>query len=120
MNYFFKGFIYAINGIIVAFKDQRNLKVQLAIALIVIVSGLYFEINNIEWCVLLITIGIVLSLELLNSAIEDVVNFVSPQYHALAGRIKDIAAGAVLMFCIVAVIVGILIFTKYLLPNATL
>jgi diacylglycerol kinase len=107
-------FGYAIKGILVAFKEQRNLKVHTAIAIIVIVAGFYFSVQSWEWVVLLLCIGIVISLELMNSAIENLVDLVTQERKPLAGKVKDIAAGAVLVVSIAALIIGVIIFLPHL------
>ena len=114
-----KGFLlsvgYAIKGVIQAFKTERNFRVQLVIGIVVIISGFYFQITNAEWIALLLTSGIVISLELVNTAIEGLVDLISRERHPIAGRVKDIAAGAVLFFAVIALITGILIFKKYII-----
>ena len=114
MKKFIKSVGYAVNGIVAALKDQRNLAIQSVIAIAVIAAGFYFGITSIEWCIILILIGTVLSLELMNSALEELVNLVTKEKHPLAGKVKDIAAGAVLVFSVIAGIVGIIIFAKYI------
>jgi diacylglycerol kinase len=114
MKNFLYGFLYAMTGIATAIREQRNLKVQLAIAVAVIVAGVYFQVTAPEWCILLLTIALVIGMEMMNSAIEDLVNLVTREHHPLAGKVKDIAAGAVLVMAIVAVVVGGIVFWKYL------
>lgn len=108
-------FGYAFKGIAAAWKGQSNLKIQAAIGALAIVAGFYFGITNVEWYVLLILIGGVLSLELVNTALEEMVNLVTREHHPLAGKIKDVAAAAVLIFSIIAAVVGVLIFSQYIL-----
>ena len=115
MNGFLKSFIYATQGLRAAFKDQRNLKIQLLVALLVINAGFFFRIESWEWCVILICIGLVIGFELMNSAIESLVDLVTRERNPLAGKVKDIAAGAVLVVSISALIVGLIIFRKYIL-----
>jgi diacylglycerol kinase len=110
---FIRSFGYAIKGIGAAFHKQVNIKVHFIAALVVIGAGLMFSVSSIEWCVLLLTIGLVISLEMVNCALENLVNLVSPDYHPLAGKVKDIAAGAVLIASIIAATVGIIIFFPY-------
>ena len=110
---FLKGFVYAGQGIKASIREQRNLKVQTMIALMVIVAGFYFDITIIEWCVLLFAIALVIGLEMMNSAVESLVDLVSPDYKPLAGRVKDMAAGAVLFAAILAAVIGVLIFGQY-------
>jgi diacylglycerol kinase len=115
MKKFIKSFGYAFKGLAAAWKDQHNLKVQAVMGTLVIIAGFYFQIHVMEWYVILIVIGIVLSLELINTALESLVDLVTQEHLPLAGKIKDIAAGAVLMFSIIAAIIGVLIFGKYIL-----
>jgi len=114
MSSFLKSFVYAIKGITAAVAGQRNLKVQVTVALLTIGAGFYFAIPAIEWCAILLTIAMVIGLELMNSAIENVVDLVTREQHPLAGKAKDIAAGAVLFVSVIAVIIGVIIFKKYL------
>lgn len=115
MTRFFRSFIYAIRGIFISFHGQRNLKVQLGVAVLTAGAGFYCGITSVEWCMVCLAIGLVLGLELLNTAIEELVNLVMPDIHPQAGKVKDIAAGAVLTASVMAVLVGIIIFRKYLL-----
>lgn len=116
MKAFLKSFLYALQGIWSGFADQRSLKVQIAVAIIVIGAGFYVSITPVEWCIILICIGLVIGLEMLNSAIENLVDLVTLERKPLAGRIKDIAAGAVLIVSFTSVIIGVIIFRKYVLP----
>jgi len=109
-----KSFGYAWNGLKVAVKEEPNLKIHLAIAVVVIAMGFYFHISTIEWTVLLILIGGVISLELLNSAIERLTDLVTKERLPLAGKVKDISAAAVLVASVIALLVGITIFTGYI------
>ena len=115
LNKFFKSFSYALKGIWSSIGDQRNLKVQFLIALITVGAGFYFHISQIEWCIILVTIASVIGLEMMNSAIENLVDLVTRQHDPLAGKVKDIAAGAVLFASLLAVIIGVLVFKKYLM-----
>ncbi len=113
MNSLLKSFSYALNGIKISLK-QRNMKIHIVCALIVIALGFYYAISTTDWCILLLCIGSVISLEIINTAIEYVVDLVSPNYNELAGKVKDLAAGAVLVFAIISAIVGCVIFWNYL------
>lgn len=116
MKSFLKSFGYAIQGIWSGVADQVNLKVQIGVALIVVGACFYFDIHPLEWCIILLCIGVVLGLEMMNSAIESLVDLVTLERKPLAGKIKDIAAGAVLIMSITSVVIGIIIFRKYVLP----
>src|SRR5688572_10365929 len=114
MKSFLKSFQFAARGLRMAFADERNLRIHTGVALTVIVAGIYFQITTQEWCILILCIGIVFGFELLNSAIENLTDLVSPQYQPLAGKVKDISAGAVLIVSVMALVIGLLIFCKYL------
>lgn len=115
MKSFLKSFIYAFHGIWSGISGERNLKAQIVVALLVIGAGFYVSITPEEWCIVILCIGVVIGLELMNSAIESLVDLVTLERKPLAGKIKDIAAGAVLVVSCMAVVIGIIIFRKYLL-----
>lgn len=103
-------FKYAFNGIIYLIKSQQNAWIHLCAAGIVITAGFYFSVSITEWIILTLTIGMVFSAEAINTAIEIIMDKISPDLDKTTGRIKDIAAGAVLIAAIAALIVGGLIF----------
>jgi len=114
MHPFLRSFTYAIKGIQLSLKE-RNMKVHFICAFIAILLGFVFKITITEWSIILICIGIVLSLEMINTAIERLVDLVEPDHNPKAGSIKDLSAGAVLVFSFVSAIIGIMIFGKYIL-----
>ncbi|MNJ42836.1 Undecaprenol kinase [compost metagenome] len=103
-------FRYALEGIVTAIKTERNMKVHLFAAIVVLGAALYFQLPARDLALLLIVIGLVIAAELMNTALESVVDLVTPEWHQLAKRAKDTAAGAVLVMAIVAVCVGCLLF----------
>ena len=103
-------FNYAIRGLITAVSEERNMKIHYSAAIIVIFASLFFELSKVEFMVLFITIVLVIISELFNTAIEKLVDLVSPEYNEIAKIIKDVAAGAVLISAINSVIVGFLLF----------
>ncbi|WP_257667372.1 diacylglycerol kinase family protein [Parapedobacter tibetensis] len=103
-------FINALRGIWEACRSESNFKIHLASALVVVVLGLWLELSASDWRWVVLCIALVFILELLNTAIETLVDLASPAYHPLAKKAKDIAAGAVLVAAIFAVIVGAIIF----------
>lgn len=109
-----KGFVYAIKGALILIRKEESIQVQTFIALLVIVAGFYFDITATEWMFQLIAIGLVLSVEALNTAVEEIANFVHPDYHNKIGLIKDVSAGAVFFAAIVAVIIAAIIYTPYI------
>lgn len=103
-------FKYAIEGILHGLMHERNLKIHTIMAIIVIILGLVYRIDLVEWMFIIFAIGGMFSLELINTAIERVVDYISPQYHLLAKQAKDVAAGAVLIYACMSVIIGCIIF----------
>ena len=83
--------------------------------LCVIGAGFYYQITQAEWLICLLLFSLVISLEIINTALEKIVNIISPKKNEQAGKIKDLAAGAVLITAIIAAICGVLIFSKYVL-----
>lgn len=104
------GFSFAWNGIVVIIKTERNFQIHLFAALIVIAVGFVLHLSVLEWAVIVLVIGFVLVAELVNSAIEKMLDYIKPEIHPSAKIIKDVAAGAVLITAIIAVIIGLLIF----------
>lgn len=118
MHYDFKkqirSFGYAWKGIRCVVGKEQNLSFHLIATICVVVAGCFFHITRMEWIAVLLCIGMVIGAEMFNSAVERIVDLVSPQRHPLAGQIKDIAAGAVLVCALTAMIVGLIIFVPYL------
>ena len=102
---------FALTGIITAFREERNLRKHAVSASLAIIFGFVFRISMVEWLFLLLAIFLVIFGEIINSAIENVVDLAS-EYHfsMLAKNAKDMAAGAVLFISLYAVIVGMMIF----------
>ena len=103
-------FGYAFEGIFEVIQSQDNFKIHCVTAFLVILAGLYFSISTTEWCLIIGSITAVLSAETFNTAIEHLTDLVAPDYHILAKRTKDAAAGAVLLVAIGAAIIGVIIF----------
>lgn len=114
MIHFLKSLRYAQQGFSLAIREQRNCRIHCAAALLAMAAGLFLRISVVEWSIILICIGAVISAELFNSAVEKWVDLVSPDWNKKAGAIKDMSAAAVLMLAITAAIVGGLIFGKHL------
>lgn len=102
---------FAFTGILTAIKEERNMRKHAMTALIVILAGFIFQVSRIEWLFLLLSIFLVVAFEIINSAIENVVDLAS-HYHfdMLAKKAKDMAAGAVLVVSVLAALIGLLIF----------
>ena len=114
-NKVIKSFVYAFNGIKHGFITQLNIKVHIIISILVIVAGFLLNISLNQWILIIIVMAMVFSAELINTAIEGVVDIISPDYDKKAGLIKDCAAAAVLITAIAAAIVGMLIFAPKLI-----
>ncbi len=104
------GFRYAWAGLKTVVKKESNFQLHLAAMTIVVAAGFFFHLSLIEWAVILLTIGLVLITEMINSVIERVMDFIQPGYDERIKEIKDIAAGVVLVTALISVVVGILIF----------
>lgn len=116
MKYFksrWKAFGHAINGLIEGAREA-HLKIHYVAALLVLLAGFYFKIDAVRWTVIIICIGLVISLELINSAIERICDKLAPHFDTDIKYIKDISSAAVLIVAIVAVAVGLIVFLPYL------
>ena len=107
---FLRSFGFALQGFITAFRTERNTKVMCAGAGVAILAGLVVGLDPIRWAIVLLCCGVVIFAELINTTIETVVDLVSPEFHPLAGRAKDMAAAAVYLLCTFVAIVGIIVF----------
>mgnify|MGYP001639334873 FL=1 len=105
-----KSFYYAFQGIKVNILTERNLAIHFCVMLLVIVCGFTFKISTTEWLICILLFGFVITLELMNTAIETAIDICKPEINPKAKLAKDTAAGAVLVVAIVAVVVGIIIF----------
>lgn len=107
---FIKGFKYAFEGVLYCIKSEKNMRFHLCAAFYVIIFMQFYDFSNSQKAIIFIVIGLVISLEMINTAIETVVDLCSPEYHKLAKKAKDVAAGAVLCSAIIAVIIGVELF----------
>ena len=98
----YKSFGYAFQGIFTCIRQERNMKIHCTVAVLVVIAGLILGISVTEWCICLGLFGMVMALELVNTAVEAVVDLVTEERHPLAKIAKDTAAGAVLIAAIMA------------------
>jgi diacylglycerol kinase (ATP) len=105
-----KSFGFALKGIKNLVQTQENAQIHLFAIVLVTIVGFLLKIDKSEWCTVIIAFTMVLAAEGLNTAIEFVVDLVSPDYHPLAGKAKDVAAAAVLITAVGAVLIGCIIF----------
>lgn len=103
-------FNYAVSGIILALKTEKNMRIHYGIAIGVILLSLFFDFSRTEFLLLLFAISLVIVAEMINTALEKVVDLITKDYHPLAGLVKDISAGAVLIAAINSIVVGYLLF----------
>ncbi|AXT55644.1 MULTISPECIES: diacylglycerol kinase [unclassified Aquimarina] len=109
-----RGCGYAIKGALILLKTEPSIQVQAVIAIVMTALGFYNNITGIEWILQTFAIGLVMSVEGVNTAIEAIADFIHPDFHNKIGFIKDIAAGAVFIAAITAVIIGCIIYYPYL------
>lgn len=108
-----RSFGYAFEGIWTGIKKERNMKIHCLAVILVTAAGIFFGITATEWCICFLLFGMVVSLELVNTAVEAVVDLVTEEKKPLAKIAKDTAAGAVLFTAIMAVFIGCIIFIPY-------
>lgn len=105
-----KGISYSLKGGAHLLRTEPSIQVQFIIAIVITISGFYFRISPLEWIAQTICIGLVMGVEGLNTAIEEIADFIHPDYHPKIGKLKDIAAGAVGITALVTIIVGCIIY----------
>ncbi|CAM4064755.1 diacylglycerol kinase family protein [Flavobacterium sinopsychrotolerans] len=105
-----KSFSYAIKGALKLITTEHSIMVQFSLGILVTIAGFYFDISRTEWLFQTLAIGLVLSIEGLNTAVEKIADFIHPNYHERIGFIKDIAAGAVFFAALTAIVIGLIIY----------
>ncbi len=110
-----RSFGYAFDGIAYILRTQRNARIELALGVGAVLLAAWLGITAVEWAILAVTIGLVLALEWINTALELAVSLASPERHPSAKAAKDVAAACVLLGAVVSVVVGLLLFTPRLL-----
>lgn len=107
-------FRFAFNGLLHAFSTQRNFRLQIILGIITLLLAVLLSFNRIEWIVLLLTIGLVLTAEIANTILETLIDLSTPNLHPKARVAKDLAAAAVLLISIFSVSIGLLLFIPHL------
>ena len=110
MKKLIKSFKYAFEGIITGIKEEQNMKIHIFMMIFVIIFGIILKISKIEWIICIFLFGLVISLELINTAIENAVDLITQETNPKAKIAKDTAAGAVLVSAIASAVIGIMIF----------
>ena len=108
-------FGYALRGLWILVATQANARIHAVATVLVISAGFWFALTRMEWCALVAAIGLVWTAEGLNTALEFLTDLVAPEHHPLAGKVKDVAAGAVLAASAAAAVIGAIIFGPKLL-----
>jgi len=105
-----KSFGFAFNGLKILIKEEHNPRIHLVAAVCVISAGLFFQISTLEWIAIIFAVGFVIALEIINSAIEKISDFISPEKNDSIKKIKDLAAAGVLISALTALTIGLIIF----------
>lgn len=105
-----KSLKFALSGAYKLITTEHSVMVQFSLAIIVTIAGFYFEISKTDWLFQTLAVGLVLSIEGLNTAVEKIADFIHPEFHERIGFIKDIAAGAVFFAAITALLIGVIIY----------
>lgn len=113
MSKLVKSFKWAMNGLRTVWREEVNFRIEVSIATVVILFGIYLNFLVLEWIIIVACISAVLSAEMVNTAIEDLCNKVEPNTDLVIGKIKDIMGGFVLVVCVTSVIIGIMIFSNH-------
>ncbi len=113
-NRFLSSFRYAFNGIGYLLQTQRNARIHFIVALCVVVAGYWFGLSPAEWLFLFFSIGLVISAELFNTSIEKLTDLAEPGQNPVAGKVKDLAAGGVLVAALTAAVIGLIIFIPHI------
>lgn len=111
-----KSFSFALNGLRILIKEEHNSRIHLFATFCVICTSIFFQISKLEWLAIIFAIGFVITLEIVNSAIENISDFISPEKNDSIKKIKDLAAASVLISAITALAIGLIIF----IPKITL
>lgn len=105
-----KSIEYAYRGAVLLIKTEASIQIQVFIGVVVTLIGLIVGLNPTEWLVQTLTIGLIIAIESINTAIEEIADFIHPEQHPKIGLIKDLAAGAVFIFAVIAIIIGCIIY----------
>lgn len=109
----YKSFFYAVNGLKTTWREEHNFRVEVFCAIIVLAAALYFNFSFIEWALIILSITIVLTCEIINTAIEDLCNKIEPNQNPTIGKIKDTMAAFVFISSLGTLVLGILIFLHH-------
>lgn len=108
-----KRFKYAFQGLLVLFNKDKKFLIHIICACFAILLSFYLKINIVEWFLIIIAIGFVLTFEAMNTALEYVVDLITDEYHELAKKAKDTAAASVMLASLIALVIGLIVFLPY-------
>lgn len=106
-----KSFVYAFNGLRILFKEEHNSRIHLFATVIVIIAAILFDLNSYEWVAIAFSIGLVITVEIINTAIENIADFLTIEKNEKIKKIKDLSAAAVLISAITAISIALIIFS---------
>lgn len=115
MSRFSRSFSYAIKGILFTIRNEKNFQIEVFAGVFVVIMMLFFPLTSLERSLIVLSMALVLTLELANTALERVMDILKPRVHPYARVIKDVMAGAVLLAAFAAIAIGIVIFSPYIL-----
>jgi len=110
-----KSFKYAISGLVKIFKEEQNLRIQFFLGLLAMCFAYFFKIEKIEFLLIIFSVGLVILMETINSAVERIADILKPRINNYIKEIKDITAAAVMIASIISLIIGIIIFYPYVI-----
>lgn len=110
-----RAFVYAWEGLKTLVREEHNARIHVAAAVVAVAAGVAFGISPLEWCSVLICIGLVISAEALNSAVEALADRITTERDPFIGKAKDFGAAAVTVLALTAVIVGVIVFLPYII-----
>ncbi|MCK5847153.1 MAG: diacylglycerol kinase family protein [Bacteroidales bacterium] len=105
-----RSFVYAFNGLNILIKEEHNSRIHFLATIVVLIASIVLKISIFEWIAIVFAIGFVISLEIVNSAIENIADFISPEKDEKIKKIKDLAAAAVFISAVTAFVIGLIVF----------
>jgi diacylglycerol kinase len=105
-----KSFGFAFNGLKILVQEEHNATIHLIATLCVVIAGFFFQISTMEWIAVVFAIGLVITFEIINSVIENIADFISPEKNEMIMKIKDLSAAGVLVSAITSLIIGLIVF----------
>lgn len=105
-----KSFAYAFNGLKILIQEEHNSWIHILAAICAIAAGILLKVSAMEWIAIVFAVGFVITLEIINSAIENIADFISPGKHDMIKKIKDLSAAGVLVSAITALVIGLIVF----------